>query len=641
MQHYGIMFPAPYAAHHVPLHYSGRAMELPPDVEELCSFWCAVIGLEAEKKKIFINNFFDEFKRMCAKYLDEAKWKHLGSITEFEKINWDVMAKFLKDEKESWKNRSKEQKAEELAERKVDEAKYMYAMLDDYREKVGSYKIEPPGLFRGRGEHPKQGKLKERVMPTSCTINIDQFYKQVEDDGPKGSGSGPDGSPEASDNEVNESDDDDEAKTGNRGSMDTNLTADDRKQNFSIKYVHLHATSQAKCQPDILKYERAKRLAKCIDTIRSDYQAKIRHEGSAFATQLGTAIYFIDRLALRVGNEKNTEEEADTVGCTSLRVEHVEMKMETLAAKSGQQRVTLDFLGKDSIRYLNEVSVPRTVFKNLCIFKHSKQPKEQLFSEINPGVINDYLHEFMPDLSAKVFRTYNASFTLERELAKFDPSKLQDPNSQEELMKFYNEANRKVAILCNHQKAVAKGHGDMMGKMQEGLAWLMEQIDIYKVKANHYEDKKKNPDIEINEARRTENSDKYDEKYAKFIKGLPKDADGCKRKMLAVKNRVEKKSNEIDQKEGNKNVSLTTSRINYMDPRITIAWCKKVGLQVGKIFSASVIVKFPWAMDVSPDYKFFTGFSGGAVKSGPAIKREMSSSSDDMLMAKRQRAMGN
>jgi len=32
--------------------------------------------------------------------------------------------------------------------------------------------------------------------------------------------------------------------------------------------------------------------------------------------------------------------------------------------------------------------------------------------------MNDYLKDFMPDLSAKVFRTYNASNTLQKELDK-------------------------------------------------------------------------------------------------------------------------------------------------------------------------------------------------------------------------------
>jgi len=35
------------------------------------------------------------------------------------------------------------------------------------------------------------------------------------------------------------------------------------------------------------------------------------------------AVYFIDKLALRAGNEKDSDETADTVGCCSLRVKHL------------------------------------------------------------------------------------------------------------------------------------------------------------------------------------------------------------------------------------------------------------------------------------------------------------------------------
>lgn len=47
-------------------------------------------------------------------------------------------------------------------------------------------------------------------------------------------------------------------------------------------------------------------------------------------------------LALRVGNEKD-EDEADTVGCCSLRVEHI--------AFPADGHVELNFLGKDSMPY--------------------------------------------------------------------------------------------------------------------------------------------------------------------------------------------------------------------------------------------------------------------------------------------------
>ena len=94
--------------------------------------------------------------------------------------------------------------------------------------------------------------------------------------------------------------------------------------------------------------------------------------------QRATAVYLIDRFALRAGNEKG-EDEADTVGCCSLRYEHV-----TLTPPS---KVSFDFLGKDSIRYTNEVDVDEQVFKNLRIFK--KEPKtvgDLLFDRLNVGL---------------------------------------------------------------------------------------------------------------------------------------------------------------------------------------------------------------------------------------------------------------
>lgn len=32
--------------------------------------------------------------------------------------------------------------------------------------------IEPPTLFKGRGEHPKMGLMKGRIMPEAVVINI-------------------------------------------------------------------------------------------------------------------------------------------------------------------------------------------------------------------------------------------------------------------------------------------------------------------------------------------------------------------------------------------------------------------------------------------------------------------------------------
>lgn len=48
---------------------------------------------------------------------------------------------------------------------------YGFCLMDHHRERIGNFKIEPPGLFRGRGEHPKQGMLKKRIQPQDVIIN--------------------------------------------------------------------------------------------------------------------------------------------------------------------------------------------------------------------------------------------------------------------------------------------------------------------------------------------------------------------------------------------------------------------------------------------------------------------------------------
>jgi DNA topoisomerase-1 len=313
-----------------------------------------------------------------------------------------------------------------------------------------------------------------------------------------------------------------------------------------MKYVSFAATSGLKGQPDMLKYDRARRLLQVVDKIRDSY-TKLQTSKSRIDRQKATVTYIIDRLALRVGGEKDTEEEADTVGCCSLRVEHIKLE--------APNTVHLNFLGKDSIRYENSVTVTDQVFKNLGEFAEGKKATENLFEKVSPVIVNEYFKEFMEDLSAKVFRTFNASNTLQSELAKFDASK-KDSYSQDQLLKFYNDANRQVAILCNHQKAVSKTHQASMDKMEETKKKMEGDYRILKKHLQHIQDPSK-PAPNAGEMK------------------LPRDEVGCKKKIAEVKMRLDKQNNVMQEKEDNKLVSLGTSKVNYMDPRITVAWCKK------------------------------------------------------------------
>jgi len=112
---------------------------------------------------------------------------------------------------------------------------------------------------------------------------------------------------------------------------------------------------------------------KHVEAIRKDYRADLKAKLTA-DRQRATAMYFIDKLALRAGNEKG-EDEADTVGCCSLRCEHV-----TLLPPN---KLVFDFLGKDSIRYYNTVEVEDQVFKNVRIFKgDGKTEEDNLFDRV-------------------------------------------------------------------------------------------------------------------------------------------------------------------------------------------------------------------------------------------------------------------
>lgn len=131
-----------------------------------------------------------------------------------------------------------------------------------------------------------------------------------------------------------------------------------------------------------------------------------------------------------------------------------------------------NFTGKDSIRYYNEVPVEKRVFKNLQLFMENKSPGDDLFDRLNTTVMNKHLNELMEGLTAKVFRTYNASWTLQQQL-----DKLTDPNDTEaEKILSYNRANRAVAILCNHQRSVPKTHAKSMENLKAKIDAKKEAI---------------------------------------------------------------------------------------------------------------------------------------------------------------------
>jgi DNA topoisomerase-1 len=333
------------------------------------------------------------------------------------------------------------------------------------------------------------------------------------------------------------------------------------------------------------KFETARKLKTKISKIRAKYTKELTSDDDK-VRQRATALYVIDHLALRVGNEKD-EDEADTVGCCSLRVEHVTLK--------APKTIEFDFLGKDSMRYQNSVEVEEQVFKNFKKFTKGKKKDDDIFDELTTTALNAYLKEQMEGLTAKVFRTYNASITLENELAKI-PEEAENWTVDEKML-FYNRANREVAILCNHQRSVGKNFGAQIGKLDSQIQELEDQKtelkDHIKVLKGDTPKKRKR---EVKEEEEEDGSPKKKQK-------LPNDVEKCKKAIAKLDERIAKWNIKKQEKDDLKTVALTTSKINYIDPRVSVSWAKKWDVPIEKIFSKTLREKFPWAMDVE-DFVF-------------------------------------
>ena len=132
--------------------------------------------------------------------------------------------------------------------------------------------------------------------------------------------------------------------------------------------------------------------------------------------------------------------------------------------------VELEFLGKDSMLFKQTIDfgsplynadngMGTQVFKNFKAFCQGKKATDDIFETLTPTILNQHLSSLMPGLSAKVFRTYNASVTLQVELKKKEAEPGWGSLTVAQKVTEYNAANRIVAILCNHQKVRRCGSG--------------------------------------------------------------------------------------------------------------------------------------------------------------------------------------
>jgi DNA topoisomerase-1 len=514
LEHNGVLFPPEYIPHKIPILYNGNRIELEPAAEEAATLYAKFIESDHIKDNIFRKNFWNDWKKILGKN---------SPIESIDNCDFKLIYNYLLELKETNKIEIKE---------KQDVEKYKIATVDGKVQPTGNFRIEPPGIFLGRGCSPNLGKIKFRTYPEDITINIGKGVPIPEiPDFLNGHKWG-----EIIHNQYVEW----------LASWKDNITG-------KTKYVWLGAHSDFKANSDIEKFDLARKLKKKVKMIRAKNELELNSDDKKMK-QCATALYFIDKFALRVGNEKG-EDETDTVGVTSLRVEHVQIMEDN--------KIKLDFLGKDSVRYLRVLSVDDKIHDNIKFFITNKDFDDQVFDLINSGDINNYLKSYMKNLTAKVFRTFNASYLFQKELLKVT-TKYENYNEVDKinlLLDEFNKANGKVGILCNHQRNINKSNVKQIETINKSIKAAKKQLKNAKKKKNL---------IKVEE----------------------------------IKSKIKKLKAKKEMKIEFKNITTGTSKTNYIDPRITIAFLKIHNIPIDKIFPKTLQDKFAWAMSTDESFKF-------------------------------------
>jgi DNA topoisomerase I len=197
--------------------------------------------------------------------------------------------------------------------------------------------------------------------------------------------------------------------------------------------------------------------------------------------------------------------------------------------------VKLRFLGKDWILFERELEVSEEAFNNL---KEFTSEGGRIFSGVTTEAVREFLSEAMPRLSPKVFRTFSATHLFRQEL---DDAQVGPESADTEKTMALTEANAAVAQLLNHQKAIPK---------------------------------------------------KWQETYEKRLEML-KSLKGKKGKSIAK--RKQGLQFRIAQMRLGKNWNLGTSLRNYIDPRVSVEFGKRVNYDWKAYYPKSLITKFAWA----------------------------------------------
>jgi DNA topoisomerase-1 len=503
LKHNGVLLPPEHEFRHLSVQVKGITLSLSPFQEEMAWAWVKKRNTPYIHDEVFQANFITDFQRQFQGLEDiqigQLDFSEIIDVQEAERV------------RNSDPERKKELALGRKKRRELLKEKYGYAEIDGVRTEVGNYLVEPPGIFMGRGEHPLRGKWKPRVLPEDIILNLDETAV-------------PPPSPI-------------EGKQWGKIIHDhdsTWLASWHDNLSESMKYVWLSDVAAIRQNRDKLKYETAASLRKAIKKVRSNILKGMQDQDQK-VRKVATVAFLIDNLSMRVGDEKD-EEEADTVGASTLRVEHLAF------SSSGLE---FDFLGKDSVRWQKSMQLDPNgiVVNNLKQFVNGKRPEDQIFENIASDSVNRFLAKGMKGLSAKVFRTYQASnevrdYLKGHEIASDDSDNLKIFHAK--------MANLQAATRCNHKRTPPENWSERLVKKEQKLTEILTQ-------------------------------------KAKTEKGTQRLARRAESIRLKIK---------LDRE--TKDYNLNTSLRNYIDPRLYKGWAEHVDVEWAKLYPKALQRKFAW-----------------------------------------------
>lgn len=262
--------------------------------------------------------------------------------------------------------------------------------------------------------------------------------------------------------------------------------------------------------------------------------------------------------------------------------------------------LTLDFLGKDSVHYKKDIQLPDDIYAALKEVWEKSNEGEEVFKHAGSKEVGDFLNKIHPGISPKQLRTAKCNEVLIENLRKATDSKgnpiSKDSSDLEKYQAIY-KANLQIATTLNHQKNVSKNYKEQETKMKDKVSSSKDKLDALK----------KKQDIELKELDKKEADIK--ERYKNLPKIKKEKLAGIKTKREKLKARIEKANKDIEKakmnlqkKKETKDINLGTSLAAYASPKIIYSWCKDVGLDIKKIYTAALQTKFDYAKDTPEDY---------------------------------------